>query len=324
MSDGEKIHVFIDTSFLKGVSWRQNADLNKMLKFAQEGKIVLYISTIALDEFRTLEVEQIMKSISDVENAFNELQVQWGRCMITDGLEPLNNITTCLLEEQVIKENAKKVVDEIVSKNRIEIVQIDVEHAPRVFAKYFSWDRPFHNDGGNKADKQQREARKKHLPDAFIVEAALTIRDKMGCEVLCLTRDDNMKKTFEHHGIQVFLSATDVIKKLEPPISESNKEDAHNSLEQNLERSYEKQKELKIRILGYVKFFDSLRKDYLHALLINKGYYIELIENVVRSLILEGFLKDTGHYYIPVKEEICEEAKNRILPEILELIDKEE
>jgi len=317
MCNLKKTVIFVDTSFLKSVSWMQDSDWQRLLKIAQERKIAIHISKVAFGEYCSYKQDVIIDEISRVKSTINDFINKWKKSIITQGIDLPPLAVDNLPEDKLIQENADKIVKEQLSQFIIEPISKD--DADNVFDKYFAWKAPFHNGIGNRLDGNSRKNRKEQIPDAFIIEVALNLK-KQSHAVLCLTKDGNMQETLRRHDLKFFESAADIINILES--SAASKAPVLLNLDNTLKQKNEDQDELKIKILGYVKSFDSISKEDLSNLLTQKGYPIDRIENITQSLVLDGFLKDTGHHLLPVQDEICNEAKNRIIPEILELIDE--
>ena len=100
--------------------------------------------------------------------------------------------------------------------NGIKKIQIKKTHYDEVLEKYFNWDPPFNTlNISGRVDKHVRNKRRTHIPDAWILEAAVDA-EKIGHKMLCLCGDTNLSDELEVHNHSVFKSARDILDILFP------------------------------------------------------------------------------------------------------------
>lgn len=314
--------IFIDTSFLRGES-HKNPQLQEIFELSKNRKVDIYISKIALEEWRTQKAEEL---ISEIRSATITIDRVWSRNIVAENFTNPNDRFSYPAEE-VIKEESKKRVDTFVKDNRINVLNCTKEHTDSVLEDYFECNPPFNPN-------QSRENRRKDIPDAWIYQAAVDVyQDHDDFIVLC--RDGNLSRVMSSLGenVTVYENAKEILDHLEPEVIKDKEppedsvadvppataDDANHLLE-SLQLLRNENAELEVRILGFVKWFDPVSKEDLHKQLVEKGYQGNIIENTAQRLVNAGVIRDTGHYYLPGNVEICEEAAHQIMNEILELV----
>lgn len=71
-------------------------------------------------------------------------------------------------------------------------------------------------------------------------------------------------------------------------------------------------------MLGYSRWYDPANKAYVFEKLAGFGYGRELVENNARRLHDADLIKITENHYLPLNEEICQQAAESLMPEILQ------
>ncbi|HEY1248599.1 MAG TPA: hypothetical protein VGE97_06410, partial [Nitrososphaera sp.] len=81
-------------------------------------------------------------------------------------------------------------------------------------------------------------------------------------------------------------------------------------------------KEIYLRLLGFSYWLDTPSKQDLVALIATRGFSDKLIEAcaVLLSQKPLELIRDTGNHYLPRNREVCKEAANRVMPEILQML----
>lgn len=105
------------------------------------------------------------------------------------------------------------------------------------------------------------------------------------------------------------------------PLPEGEVTSTNRSLDPVLDGLSEQEKELRIKILGFVNWFDPITKDELSELLKTFSYQDEEIEISAKVLCHANLIEDTGKFYIPSMEAICEEAASEVIEDILEIVE---
>jgi hypothetical protein len=322
MSKSSILGIFIDTSFLRGES-HKNPQLQEIFELSKNRSVDIYISKIALEEWRTQKAEELVSQIRSAETAINRA---WSRNIIAENF-PNPNDRFSYPAEEVIKEESKKRIDTFINDNKINVLNCTKEHTDSVLEDYFECNAPFNPD-------QQRENRRKDIPDAWIYQAAIDVyQDHDDFIVLC--RDSNLSSVLSSLGenVTVYENAKEVLGHIETDVIEEEKPpeistidvlpataDEANNLLDSLKLLRDKNIELEVRILGYINWFDPVSKEDLYKLLAAKGYHDSIVENTAQRLTHAGIIRDTGHHYLPDNIDLCEEAAQQIMNEILEMV----
>ena len=72
------------------------------------------------------------------------------------------------------------------------------------------------------------------------------------------------------------------------------------------------------RVLGYSRWYEPASKDTIFQKLAVLGHEQQLVENNARRLQDDGLIQITENYYLPLNEEICQQAADSLLPEFLQ------
>jgi hypothetical protein len=89
-------------------------------------------------------------------------------------------------------------------------------------------------------------------------------------------------------------------------------------LEPALDKIDAEDRELRVRLLGYSRWYDPANKTEISEKLDKFGYGPEQIEINARRLEEAGLIKITTNYYLTADEEVCQEAAESLMTEFLD------
>ena len=342
--------MYVDTSYLSHRPKEQEADWNRLLLYAQEcqenidkdPKVEIHISRIAIEEYRTQSRDNLLAAIEKAEMSLFQLRREWGGNPIGKLLSnPIKSDIFPAMDK--IESESQKIVEELLHHG-VVIAEPQSHHGSRVWKNYFAWKAPF--DGATlsqRSDKNSRDKRRKDIPDAWILEAALDILSEP-VKLLCLCKDGNLSKALKDKKQCVYTDAAEILAIIDLSASDSilSTTDAFsppdsltdNGLKMNerleadssgvamaIKNIQDEEKLLQMRILGYVNWFAPISKADLANLLQEKGHTVRIVNNVAERLALTGLIADTGNHYLPGNKAVCEQAANTVMSEILEILD---
>ncbi len=76
-------------------------------------------------------------------------------------------------------------------------------------------------------------------------------------------------------------------------------------------------REVRRRVLGYSRWYDPAAKTRVFQILATFGHGRELVENNAQRLRDDGLIQITENHYLPLNEEICQQAAESLLDEFL-------
>ncbi len=338
----KKFIVFVDTSYLTYMPAAEKADWNRLLEHAKRcvenldtsPRLDIHISEISLREYRGKMRDDLISKISKVNARISDLQKEWqGNNIAKELALPFTWEESIFPQTEEIEFAADRVIATLL-RNGINQLDIQKHHNEEVLEKYFNWEPPFNvSSDSDKDDPNVRMKRRTHIPDAWILEAAID-ETKSGNAMLCLCKDTNLSKALEIHGHQAFKFSNDVLDILFPPeptikpsiIAEGNIElDQLSSLDGLLSQTHSKTVgEIYLRLLGFVVALDTPSHDSLINAVVSKGFTHKLTEAcaVILSDSSEPYIKDTGSHYVVGNKEVCEDAAERLTPEIIDLLEQ--
>ena len=88
-------------------------------------------------------------------------------------------------------------------------------------------------------------------------------------------------------------------------------------LDDALDELDEVDREVRRRVLGYSRWYDPAHKAEVFEKLAVLGHEQELVENNAQRLRDGGLIQITENHYLPLNEEICQQAAFSLMPEIL-------
>ena len=220
-----KFVVYVDTSYLTFMPAAEKADWNRLLGHAKacigdlnaKPRLEIHISEIALREYRGKMIDELRAKIEQTRTKINQLQEEWQKNDIAKELDyPFPRDRDIFPQEDEIKSKADQFIEKQIDSG-IKRINMQEHHKDAVWEKYFNWDPPFNTSSiSERADQQVREKRRVHIPDAWILEAAIDAKN-IGHKMLCLCKDGNLSSALEAHDHRGLKVAKDVLDVLFPP-----------------------------------------------------------------------------------------------------------
>jgi hypothetical protein len=292
----------------------------------------LFVPFIAWEERRTQLLEEAFDKIRKAREAFESLSTRHPRDLILSGLPAPALI---VWKDDDVTERSKEVMRKFAEDHKIEVVRLAPDHADRAWERYFNVGHPFN-------PKEERENRRKDIPDSWILECALDLKVKH--DALCaICGDGRLAGALEMNGIHVYRvthakNARDITREIlseieselapdshvnrlpttEAPVGDAS--DGSAALAQALREVQSGFDQLSAKVLGYVGYFREITKDQLFELLARSGASPDKARNAADRLALSGILLDTGNYYLPVQKEAALEAAALVEEEIIRLL----
>lgn len=295
-------HIVFDTSLLRKTPFG-HPNFVRLLKRVLQGVAKLYIPVIALEERRTQLLDDYDQVVEAATSKLGELKRgQLG--MIVDGLFELD---LHLPPRADVDRHSSVVLKKYLAENKIEVLPYTFEHAEKVWARYFDKQPPFHS-------KEDREKRRKEIPDAWILEAALDIKKKPGRHCM-LVRDGKLEAVLKDSGFEIWDDMEKLDDEIEaktavvpilpaPPAAPPVPLDQLRSKEfENLDRI----------LLGMIEAWRTPDKETLFTKLAELGIRRDIAEHEARTLELSGALTDTGSHLIPTNRETARLAEKDAL-----------
>lgn len=290
-------HLVIDTSMLRRLPF-QHADFKRLLMRSQMGSLKIYIPQIALEEERTAQLAKHEKAVEDMKSAFAKLQ----RGMLGMLVEGLPEAHLDLWDFEEVARNSQTTFNQFVATNKIEVIAISIEHAAKAWARYFNVDPPFNPN-------EEREERRKDIPDSWILEAGIEIKPRKG-QHCALVGDNKLAGAFEKEGFKVYRDVATMLNDIEQatsvaPIRRPVVEEAPVPLDQLRSPAF---KDMDVIVLGLIEALNTPSKEELFSVLENAGYDRAIAEHEARTLVLSGRLNDAGTHLIPVSRALAQQA----------------
>ncbi len=341
-NDEKNFKIFVDTSYLTRMPATEKVEWNKLLELSIEcGKrsnvkqnIGIFISEIALRELRCKMLDELIAKIDQARTRLDSLQEEWQKNEVAKKLVyPFPKNRDIFPQKKEIETAADEAIESLISKG-VKKVKIQEHHKDAVWENYFDWLPPF--DAPSPAQRSERAVREKrriHIPDAWILEAAMDTKDEKST-LLCLCIDGNLSKALKVHNYDVYQSAKEILDILiSPTIEESAQLQAEclkvsgqeiHPLDLLLTKApNEKVKNIFLRLLGFVEVMDTPRHEELINAVVSIGFDSKLAEAcaVILSENSNPYLKNTGSHYIVGNNEICSEAAERLTQEIVDMLE---
>lgn len=315
-------YLLLDTSYLKGTSF-DHPDLQKLLRRSQEGTIRIFIPHIAWEERRTQLLDDAYADVENLTRAFEKVTERRGTALLMAGLNPpLLNVWSAAEMET----NSRAAMEAFAAEHKIEIVPLAGDHATRAWDRYFTVAPPY-NRG------QPRESRRKDIPDAWILEAAIDLAAKHdGLLALCL--DKKLAAAMKAVHVTIFEDAKSLLEELDETGTPAvNAELASRAAEEQVAatpdgaqlantfaEAYRPFKDLDLKVLGYVSHFEGPTKDLLYDLMARAGMPVEIVKNTAERMALAGIIRDTGNHFLPADRALGEKAAATIESELIGLL----
>lgn len=326
MSDNQITHLFIDTSYLKSVGFR-DPDFQQLLQRSQQNVLKIFVSHIAWEERRTQLLEDAQSMVKKYRQDFEALNASLPHRFLLGGLNPptLNMWTPAEIEAR-----SKEFMTQFAANNKIEVVPISPHHADRTWERYFQTGLPSTFGGDQKKNRDD-------IPDLWIFEAAIDKKNlHPGLAALC--HDKKLSDSLKTIDIRVFEKTRELIDEIESALSPKPVKGRDNvsmaiqetatvaipetELDHVLAGAREQFKDLDSKILGCVGYLGAPSKDQLFTLLAKFGISVEIAKNVTDRLVLAGVIMDTGNHYLSRNRVASDLAADTIELEIINLLDE--
>lgn len=296
----DAFHVVIDTSVLRKAHF-QHADFDRLLRRSKKGTLRIYIPHIVLEEERTRMLEDLFNLMDKAQAAYDRLRAGGGVFgMFTQSL-PTPHLALWTKEE--VKRHSRDVFEKFLAENKIECLELSGKHATQAWRRYFDVLPPF--------DPQQkvREERRKDIPDSWILEAALEVREKRGRHC-ALVDDGKLRAALEKEGFEIFGDVVSLDRLIEEATAVTST--ASSPLGARSVRLDELRspafKDVGKLILGLNESLNAPAKKDLFDQLESLGVDRRIAEHEAQTLVLSNLLTEAGGRYIPVDRAIAQEA----------------
>jgi hypothetical protein len=290
-------HLIIDTSMLRQLPF-QHMDFNRLLQQSQMGKLKIYIPRIVMEEERTAQLEKHLQTVEEIRTRYAKLQ-RGMQGLLVQGLAEAH---IELWNAVDVEQNSRATFSHFLETNKIEVIEISKEHAANAWERYFKVGPPFN-------PKEEREARRKDIPDSWILEAGIEVKARNGRHC-ALVADNKLTNAFEKEGLKVYRDVQSLLDDIDQataiaPIQRPVVEEAPVPLDQL--RSPEFQ-DLDVIILGLIDALDTPPKEALFSALEAAGFKRDIAEHEARTLVLSGRLKDADTHFIPTSRALAKQA----------------
>ena len=293
-------HVIIDTSMMRTVPF-QHADFVRLLKQAELGKVKIYFPRIALEEERTAQLKKHVDTVLSISQEIARLQ-RGTLGMLVEGL-PLPRVE--LWDSEAVARNSSEVFEAFVAENKIEVIEISLDHAAGAWARYFDVKPPFDAT-------QVREERRKDIPDSWILEGGRELKSRKGVHC-ALVRDKKLSGAFESEGFKVYDSIQPLLDDVEAatavvPFKKPVDEEPPVPLDQLRGPDFN---EMDVLVLGLMDALGTPSKVDLLAAVQRAGYRADVAEHEARTLVLAGRLTETATHFIPTSRALAKAAAGK-------------
>jgi len=332
--------VYVDTSYLTRMSHTERADWEQLLKHAENSSkdlnakpsLEIRISEIALAEYRGKLRDELLAEIQRTNTQISNLNKTWQSSVIKKYLSyPFPQDASPLPTKEQIEGAVEKYIGESLSPY-LKVSEVKEHHSRDFWQKYFNWESPFDKWTETQRDEPKvREARRKHIPDAWILLAAIDAKNAKET-FLCLCSDDGLSNALigiEHHSYKSAKEVWDILFPPPPVVqpvtspSQQNIGSAPTSLDTILSKAAnENIGGIYLRLLGFVVPLDTPTHESLINKVVARGYDKRLTEAcaIILSDEFKPYIKNTGSHYIAGDKAVCNEASSRLTLEIIEML----
>jgi hypothetical protein len=286
-------HLVIDTSRFPSVHFVSTA-FERLLLRSRAGTLRIYIPQLVLEERRTQLVEKMLSEIEAIRSTFERLTTNGQFSMLVAGIAPAR---IELWDPAEIKRNSKDVFKTFVDRHHIEVIEPDAAQMAGAWNRYFETLPPFD------PEQKDRTIRRKDIPDAWIVEAAATIKGRAGRHC-ALVRDDKLEAALAAAGFEIFQEVEPLEAAIEKATAlyttQSTRNDDAGKPERELDQLRgDTFKDVGVAVLGFIHALDAPSKRDLFDQLESAGVDRKIAEHEAQGLVLSGVLEDTGNHFIP-------------------------
>jgi rRNA-processing protein FCF1 len=294
-------HVIIDTSILSRAHFK-TGNFERLLRRVQQGVLKLYIPQIVVEERRTRLLFEYSKLAEQARAALRQMQRDH-LAMLLEGL-PAPECVFPTREE--VDRNSNAVFQQYLADNRVEVLAFSFDHASRAMERYMHGAPPF-------KPAEDRTGERKHIPDSWILEAALEIKARPG-RYCMLVDDERFEWALRSIEFEVFKDIDTLDAEVEAatavvPVLGAEPAEAPGREPVPLDKLRgEAFKDMDVIVLGMNEALGSPGKERLFATLDGLGVDRAIAEHEARTLVLSGILTDTGSHLIPTNTELADRA----------------
>ncbi len=320
--------VFADTGFFRNYKPEDTA-YEDFFSYAENEDIILCASFIALEEWRTQKVNNLDGLIG---NAKGHIAKALATNPFTSAILKGDTQINFPEKDHIIKES-KHFLKQFIETTKMIVYWPKEAHIQPTWDAYFSGEVPF-----------SYEKSREDIPDAWIFEAAKdAIKDyETVPHKFCISSDKGMNGNLDAIGFQPIelINLLIKLKKQEEgslqdvpeqlTVEEVSSPEARTLTVSALDKLLvtainDISREVYLRVLGYTHWLDAPAKEVLVSVIAGHGFDPGLISACITILSQPSLtlIKDTGSHILPVDQALCAEAADRIMPEILEALDKE-
>lgn len=309
-----------------------NPDFRKLLEHAKAKRLHILVPYIAWEERRTQLLENSLKLVRNLREAYERLTTNMADNLLLDGLERPGLV---LWPDDEIDGHSIKTMKAFAESNGIKVVKIGDDHAERAWKRFFTAAPPFD-------PIKKREDRRKDIPDSWILETAIDLKAQYpNLRALCC--DEVLSNALKTCNIETDYGPTDKAGEITrtfldqfeaelappaPPVQEISAEPApaaeppkEPELAAVLAEAQRQFKDMELKVFGYVAYLETLPKEQLFRLLERSGVAVEMARNVADRLVLAKLIVDTGNYYLPGDKQAGERAAALVEPDIIKLLE---
>lgn len=289
----------VDTSVLRQAPFG-HSEFERLLRRAKRGELKIYIPHIVLEEQRTSSLATLEDQVEKLRSDFAKLIAAGGSRALTQGLpDPILAIWT----KEDLAQNSRHIFDKFIAENKIERLEATAAHGTRAWERYFDAAPPFNRN-------EPREKRRKDIPDSWILEAALEIRNRRGRHC-ALVADGRLGAALKAEGFEVYVDVASLDAVVEDATRVvASRASASKSTSENLSSlrspSFDN---VDLAIMGLNEALGTPSKDVLFSMLERAGFDRGIVEHEAQTLVLSGRLQDAGSHLIPIDRALAEQAK---------------
>lgn len=305
----EIFHVIIDTSVLRQAQFGSGR-FDKLLRRVRQGAVKLYIPEVVLEERRTQLLYDYDRYAEDARGALLKMS-RSPLSMLLEGIPmpgPLD-----LPSRDDVDRSSRAVFLKYLADNKVEVLPFTAEHAARALDRYMHGKPPF-------KPAEAREPERKHIPDSWIFEAALEIKNRPGRHCV-LVKDDRFQWALQEAGFEVFgeidpldkviEAATAVVPIRAPGTTAVQEVDDATAVPITPRSALEKLraeafKDIDVIVLGMNEALKNPDKEAFFATLERLGLDRAKSELMASTLVASGLLNEIGNRFIPTDVSLAE------------------
>ena len=244
-------------------------------------------------------VEEIMKDVVKVNTAYAGLAQRAYNQMFVKSLPPPHLM---LWERAEIIRHSWLAFERFLTDNKIEKLPMTEQHGINAWGRYFDIAPPFD-------ENQKREKRREHIPDSWILEAALAVKQREGRH--CALVDDNrLEEAFKGEGFDVYKNVESLDAEIEKATAVTSGRShipasSATPLDQLRSDAF---KDVALIVLGINEGLNTPEKNELFTQLKRAGIDRRIAEHEAQTLVLSGRLNDVGNHYIPTDRALASNA----------------